>query len=35
MTAVIRAFHTSLCAKGKPKKMALVAAMRKLLTVLL
>ena len=30
----IRDFHTRLCAKGKPKKVALVAAMRKLLTVL-
>ena len=30
----IRDFHTRLCAKGKPKKVALVAAMRKLPTVL-
>ena len=30
----IRAFYTRLCDKGKPKKLALVAAMRKLLTVL-
>ena len=30
----IRAFYTRLCAKGKPKKVALVAAMHKLLTVL-
>ena len=30
----IRDFHTRLCAKGKPKKVALVAAMRKRLTVL-
>ena len=31
---VIRAFYTCLCDKGKPRKVALVAAMRKLLTVL-
>ncbi len=30
----IRAFYTCLCEKGKPRKVALVAAMRKLLTVL-
>ena len=30
----IRDFYTRLCDKGKPKKVALVAAMRKLLTVL-
>ena len=30
----IRDFYTRLCAKGKPKKVALVAAMRKRLTVL-
>ncbi len=30
----IRAFYTRLCAQGKPRKVALVAAMRKLLTVL-
>lgn len=30
----IHAFHTCPCAKGKPRKVALVAAMRKLLTVL-
>ena len=30
----IRAVYTRLCDKGKPKKLALVAAMRKLLTVL-
>ncbi len=30
----IRDFHTRLCAKGKLKKVALVAAMHKLLTVL-
>ena len=31
---LIRAFYTRLCAKGKPRKVALVVAMRKLLTVL-
>ena len=31
---VIRAFYESLCAAGKPKKVALVACMRKLLTIL-
>lgn len=31
---VIRAFYTRLCAAGKPKKVALVACMRKLLTIL-
>ena len=30
----IRAFYWHLCAKGKPRKAVLVAAMRKLLTVL-
>ena len=30
----IRDFHTRLCDKGKPRKVALVAAMRKLLAVL-
>jgi transposase len=30
----IRAFYIRLLAKGKPKKLALVAAMRKLLTIL-
>jgi transposase len=30
----IRAFYQRLCAAGKPKKVALVACMRKLLTVL-
>ncbi len=30
----IRAFYTRLCDKGKPWKVALVAAMRKLLTIL-
>ena len=30
----IRDFYTRLCDKGKPRKVALVAAMRKLLTVL-
>ena len=39
MTAIchnppIRAFYRRLCAQGKPRKVALVAAMRKLLTVL-
>ena len=39
MTAIchnppIRAFYRRLCAKGKPRKVALVAAMHKLLTVL-
>jgi transposase len=32
--AVIRAFYTRLLAAGKPKKLALVACMRKLLTIL-
>lgn len=32
--AVIRAFHQRLIAKGKPKKVAIVACMRKLLTIL-
>jgi transposase len=31
---VIRAFYQRLCAKGKPKKVALTACMRKLLTIL-
>ena len=31
---VIRAFYERLVAKGKPKKVALVACMRKLLTIL-
>jgi transposase len=31
---VIRAFYTRLCAAGKPKKVALTACMRKLLTIL-
>lgn len=31
---VIRAFYTRLCKAGKPKKVALVACMRKLLTIL-
>jgi transposase len=31
---VIRAFYERLVAKGKPKKVALVASMRKLLTIL-
>ena len=31
---VIAAFYTKLVKKGKPKKLALVAAMRKLLTML-
>ena len=30
----IRTFHTRMCDKGKPKHVALVAAMRKLLTIL-
>ena len=30
----IRAFYTRLCDKGKPRKVALVAAMRKLLVML-
>ena len=33
-SAVFKAFYTRLVAAGKPKKVALVAAMRKLLTVL-
>jgi transposase len=32
--AVIRAFYARLLAAGKPKKLALVACMRKLLTIL-
>jgi transposase len=32
--AVIRAFYLRLCAAGKPKKLALTACMRKLLTIL-
>ena len=32
--AVIRAFYVRLVAAGKPKKLALVACMRKLLTIL-
>lgn len=32
--AVIKAFYARLCAAGKPKKMALTACMRKLLTIL-
>ena len=32
--AVIKAFYTHLLAKGKPKKVAIVACMRKLLTIL-
>ena len=32
--AVIRAFYARLCAAGKPKKVALTACMRKLLTIL-
>jgi transposase len=32
--AVIRAFYLRLLAAGKPKKLALVACMRKLLTIL-
>ena len=32
--AVIRAFYLRLVAAGKPKKLALVACMRKLLTIL-
>ena len=31
---VIRAFYTRLCAAGKPRKVALTACMRKLLTIL-
>ena len=31
---VIKAFYTRLLAKGKPKKLALTAAMRKFLTIL-
>jgi transposase len=31
---VIRAFYHRLCAKGKPKKVALTACMRKLVTIL-
>ena len=31
---VIREFYARLCAKGKPKKVALTACMRKLLTIL-
>ncbi|MDM7999201.1 MAG: transposase, partial [Dehalococcoidia bacterium] len=31
---VIRAFYHRLCAAGKPKKVALTACMRKLLTIL-
>ncbi len=31
---VIKAFYERLCAAGKPKKVALVACMRKLLTIL-
>ena len=31
---VIRAFYQRLCATGKPKKVALTACMRKLLTIL-
>ena len=31
---VIRKFYRHLCALGKPKKVALIAAMRKLLTIL-
>ena len=30
----IRDFHTRLCRRGKPRKVALVAAMRKLLLIL-
>ena len=30
----IRDFHTRLCQRGKPRKVALVAAMRKLLLIL-
>jgi transposase len=30
----IRAFYQRLCAKGKPKKVALTACMRELLTIL-
>ena len=32
--AVIRVFHSRLIAAGKPKKVAIVACMRKLLTIL-
>ena len=32
---VIRTFYRRLCAVGKPKKVALIAAMRKLLTILI
>ena len=32
--AIIRAFYQRLLAAGKPKKLALVACMRKLLTIL-
>ena len=32
--SVIKKFYQKLLAKGKPKKVALVAAMRKLLTIL-
>jgi transposase len=32
--AVVRAFYQRLVAAGKPKKLALVACMRKLLTIL-
>ena len=31
---VIKAFYTRLCEAGKPKKVALTASMRKLLTIL-
>ncbi len=31
---VVRAFYSRLCESGKPKKVALTAAMRKLLTIL-
>jgi len=31
---IIKAFYQRLCAAGKPKKVALVACMRKLLTIL-
>jgi transposase len=31
---LIRAFYSRLCAVGKPKKVALTACMRKLLTIL-
>jgi transposase len=33
-TIRVRAFYQSLLAQGKPKKLALVAAMRKLLTII-